>query len=311
MLIFGPNLESIKETNQLLESNFDMKDLGKANVILGIKIIRKDGCISLNQSHYVENILKRYGHMDKKPASTPIDPSIKLMKNTGRSYDQIQYASVIGSLMYAMHCTRPDIAYAVGILCRFTSNPGKEHWNAVSRVLRYLKGTIDYGLHYQGFPAVLEGYSDASWNNIESNSKSTTGWIFTLGGATVSWCSKKQTCVSDSTMLAEFIALANASKEAEWLRNLLIDIPLWEKPSPAVMIYCDSKATLYSVANKTYNGKQRHLSLRHQSLRGLLKQGVITVEYVESKNNLADPLTKGLTREMIAKTSKGMGLRST
>ena len=310
MLIFGSNLKYVEETKRFLSSKFDMKDLGEADVILGIKIVRKDNSLALSQSHYIEKVLKRYNHFELKPAATPVDPSIKLMKNTGRAMDQLKYASIIGSLMYAMHCTRPDIAYAVSVLCRFTSNPGQEHWNAISRVLRYLKRTLDYGLHYVGYPSVLEGYSDSSWNNLESKSKSTTGWIFTLGGAAISWGSKKQTCVSDSTMQSEFIALADACKEAEWLRNVLYDIPLWKKPSPSIMISCDNQATIYKVSNKTYNGKSRHISLRHQIIRKLLKEGVITVDYIKTNKNLADPLTKGLVREMIYITSKGMRLRS-
>ena len=164
MLIFGTNLACVEETKKFLSSNFDMKDLGVADVILGIKILRKNNELFFTQSHYVEKILKRYGHFCHKPAPTPIDPSIKLVKNIGRTISQLEYASIIGSLMYAMHCTRPDIAYAVGMLCRFTSNPSSEHWKAISRVLRYLKGTMDYGLHYQGSPPILEGFSDATWN---------------------------------------------------------------------------------------------------------------------------------------------------
>jgi len=212
--------------------------------------------------------------------------------------------------MYAMHCTRPDIAHAISILCRFTSNPGFEHWKAISRVLAYLKGTIEYGLSYKGYPSVIEGYSDATWNNVESKSKSTTGWIFTLGGAAVSWASKKQTCISDSTMLSELIALADACKEAEWLRNLLMEIRLWKKPSAAVLINCDNQATIYNVSNNTYNGKSRHVSLRHQMVRQLLKRGVITVDYIEMKKNLADPLTKSLPKAMVSIKSKEMGLWS-
>ena len=120
--------------------------------------------------------------------------------------------------MYAMHFTRPDIAYAVGMLCRFTSNQSNEHWKAISRVLRYLKGIMDYGLYFQGSPPILEGFGDVTWNNVEIKSKSTTEWIFTLGGAAVSWRSKKQSMASDSSMLSELIALADAAKETEWLR---------------------------------------------------------------------------------------------
>ena len=117
--------------------------------------------------------------------------------------------------MYAMHCTRPDIAHAISMFCRFTSNPGFEHWKAIFRVLACMKGTIEYGFSYKEYPAAIKGYSDATWNNVESKSKSTTGWTFTLGGVAVAWASKKQTCISDSTMLSELIALADACKEAE------------------------------------------------------------------------------------------------
>ena len=148
-------------------------------------------------------------------------PSTKLVPNDGRAYSQLEYASAIGSLMYCMTCTRPDIAYAVGKLCRYTHNPSREHWKALFRVFQYLKKTIDYGLCYNGYPIVLEGFTDASWIT-QNDGSSTSGWIFVLGGGAISWGSKKQSCITDSTMASEFIALASASKEAEWLRNLLL-----------------------------------------------------------------------------------------
>ncbi|XP_073525529.1 uncharacterized protein [Phyllobates terribilis] len=123
--------------------------------------------------------------------------------------------------MYAMTSTKPDIAFAVGKLSRYTSNPSVHHWQAVNRVLRYLKGTMNFGLVYDGFPQVLEGYSDASWITNEEHHSSTSGWVFILGGGVISWASKKQTCTTSSTMESEFVALAAAGKEAEWLCNLV------------------------------------------------------------------------------------------
>ncbi|KAL0301617.1 UNVERIFIED_CONTAM: Retrovirus-related Pol polyprotein from transposon TNT 1-94 [Sesamum radiatum] len=115
-----------------------------------------------------------------------------LVENTGRTVAQLEYASAIGSLMYAMHCTRPDITFAVCRLSRFTSNPSIEHWKGIRRVFGYLKGTANLGLFYNRFPAVLEGYSDASWITIIGNNKSTSGWIFTLAGGAVAWASKNK-----------------------------------------------------------------------------------------------------------------------
>ena len=212
--------------------------------------------------------------------------------------------------MYAMHCTRPDIAFAVCKLSRYTSKPCAIHWKAIGRVLGYLKRTKSFSLHYSDYPATLEAYSDASWITSANDNKSTSGWIFTLGGGTVSWASKKQTCISHSTMESEFIALAVAGKEAEWLRNLLLDIELWPQPMLAISLYCDSAATMSKAYSDIYSKKSRHISIRHDYIRELISNGVITITYVKSANNLADPLTKGLPKDLVSITTKRIGLKS-
>ncbi|KAL0554630.1 hypothetical protein IC582_008556 [Cucumis melo] len=184
MLIFGSNLHVTNDVKSMLNVNFDMKDLGEADVILGIKITRTENGIFLDQSHYIEKILKKYNYFDSKPTCTPYDSSMKLFKNTGDSVNQTEYASIIGSLRYD-DCTRQDIAYVVGLLCRFTSRPSLEHWNAIERVMRYLKKTQNLGLHYNKFPAVLEGYSDADWNSLSDDLKATSGYIFNIVGGAV------------------------------------------------------------------------------------------------------------------------------
>ncbi|CAM8982250.1 unnamed protein product [Rhodiola kirilowii] len=162
-----------------------MKDMGEVDVILGIRIKRENKGLALTQSHYVEKVLKKFNCLNCSPVSTPMDPSVKLLPNTREAVSQLEYSQVIGCLMYAMTSTRPDIAYAVGKLSRYTSNPSIHHWEAI-RVLKYLKGTMNYGLIYTGFPSVLEGYTDASWiTNLEDRS-STSGWVFLLGGGVIS-----------------------------------------------------------------------------------------------------------------------------
>ena len=131
-------------------------------MILGIKIIRDGSRIMLSQSHYIEKVLKRFNMFDKTPISTPMEPNIKLYKHTRAPISQLVYSKVIGSLMYAMTCTRPDKVFAIAKLSRFTSNPGPHHWMAIRRVLRYLKGTMEYVITYSGEPPILEGYYDAS-----------------------------------------------------------------------------------------------------------------------------------------------------
>jgi len=139
MLIFGTDLYQVQLTKRILSSEFDMKDMGQANVILGIRIVRDDESITLTQYHYIEKVLKRFNHFDCAPVSTPLDPSVELVKNTGNPVSQLEYSKLIGCLMYAMTCTRPDIALAIGKLSRFTNNPSELHWFAIRRVLKYFK----------------------------------------------------------------------------------------------------------------------------------------------------------------------------
>ena len=127
MLIIGSNIDMIKITKKMLNKRFDMKDMGIADVILGMKISKTSDGYALSQSHYVEKILRKFGKQDNRPAKTPVDANIHLSKNTGEGISQLEYSQIIRSLTYLMNCTRPDIAYAVNKLSRYTSNPGKDH----------------------------------------------------------------------------------------------------------------------------------------------------------------------------------------
>ncbi len=310
MLIFGTDQNQVDETKQLLSSKFSMKDLGEADVILGIRIKRVNKGLVMTQSHYIEKILKRFNFSDCTPVSTPMDASVKLMDNKGKPISQLEYSKAIGSLMYAMTSTRPDIAFAVGKLSRYTSNPSAQHWQAVNRVFKYLKGTMDYGLSYLGYPSILEGHADASWISNSDDHTSTTGWVFLLGGGAISWSSKKQACITLSTMESEFVALFAAGKEAEWLRNLVYEIPLWSKPIAPISILCDNAAALAKAYSQVCNDKCRHLGVRHSMVRELIMNGVISVQFVRSPQNLADHLTKSFPRDLVHKSAIGMGLKS-
>ena len=170
-------------------------------------------------------------------------------------------------MCYATDCTRPDIAYAVGVLSRFTSKPSKDHWLAIKRVTRYLFGTKSYGLFYKKYLTVIKAFSNADWNTLSGDSLSTTSYIFTLGSGSICWRSKKQTIIANSTMEAELIALVSASEEANWLRDLLYEIPLWEKPIPPILIHSDSTAAIGRVKNCYYNGKSRPIRKKHSTVR--------------------------------------------
>ncbi|KAL0413045.1 UNVERIFIED_CONTAM: Copia protein [Sesamum radiatum] len=202
---------------------------------------------------------------------------------------------------------RPDIAYVVSRLSRYTHNPNKEHWDALQGLLRYLKGTMNLCLHFNKYPTILEGFCDANWVTYNEEVSSTSGYVFTLGEGAISWKSAKQTCIARSIMESEFVALELAGQEAEWLRNLVGDVPLWGSSVP-VSLHCDSQTAIGIAKNYAYNGKRRHRRIRHGVVKELLKGEIIFLEYVRSERNLADPLTKVLTRRIILETSRAMGL---
>ncbi|GJS20023.1 zinc finger, CCHC-type containing protein, partial [Tanacetum coccineum] len=224
MLIFGTDRNQVDKTKKFLSSKFSMKDMGEASVILGSKIKRENKAIVITQSQYIKKLLKKFNRKDCSPVSTPIDPVEKLKPNTNKPVDQLEHSRAIGCFMYAMTSTRPDIAYAVGRLSKFTR-----------------------------YPSVFEGYSDASWINHVEDSSSTSGWVFMSGGGAISWASKKQTCITGSTIESEFVALAVAGKEAKWLRNLIHKIPIWLKPIAPISIRCDSAPTMAKAYSQICN----------------------------------------------------------
>jgi hypothetical protein len=192
------------------------------------------------------------------------------------------------------------------------SNPGDDHWHALERVMRYLKGTMSYGIHYTGYPRVLECYCDANWISDADEMYATSGYVFLLGGDTVSWKSCKQTILTRSTMEAELTALDTASMEAEWLRDFLMDLPVVEKPIPAISMNCDNQTVIVKVNSSKNNMKSsRHVKRRLKSVSKLRNSGVIALDYVHTTKNLADQFTKGLSRNVVDSASSEMGMRPT
>ncbi|GAA0168207.1 transmembrane signal receptor [Lithospermum erythrorhizon] len=261
--------------------------------LYGLKEAPKQWC-----SRYVEKVLKKFNSFDVVHARTPYDSSTNSTKDVGESVSQIEYVKIIGSVMFLMNCARPDNAYVVSRLSLYTHNPSSSHWTTLHCLLKYLKGTSNVCLHFRKFSAVLEEYCDANWVSSNDEISSTSGYVFTLGSGAILWESTKHTCIARSTMESEFIALELAGEEADWLRNLLTDIPLWEKHGTLVFFHCDSQAPIGVAKNVVYNGKKRHIRIRH----GVVRQ-LISLDYVKSERNLADLFRKGLTRKIILDTS--------
>ena len=211
ILIAAKERSEVDKLKALLSSEFKMKDLGPAKRILGMRIKRdlQKGLLWLDQDKYGDKLLERFNMTDAKPVSTPLAPHFKLSAafcpTTATEkglMSKIPYEQAVGSLMYLMVCTRPDLALALGKVSRYMSNPGKVHWEAVKWILRYLKGTKGVGLLFDknsNNAKSLLGYVDADYGQDLDGRRSTTGYLFTLGGGCISWRSTLQKCVAQST----------------------------------------------------------------------------------------------------------------
>ena len=233
------------------------------------------------------------GMNDSKPVKTPVDPGHRLVK-ANKALDQPLYQSVVGSLMYLATCTRPDIAYAVGMLARFSSKPNQSHWTAAKRVLRYLRGTVNFGILYRGESGVL-GYSDADWAGDADDRKSTSGYMFLIAGGPVSWKSRKQSTVALSTAEAEYVALSTAVQECMWMQRLLSE--LGNPPDGPTTILEDNQSSIAMAKNPQFHGRAKHIDIKHHFIRDQVSIGSIELQYCPTNEMLADVLTKGLAHE--------------
>jgi len=215
LLLVASSLAATYKIKDALHKRFEMKDLGEAKVILGLEMRRDKalGTLKLSQGKYARQVLEKVGMAECNPIGTPLEVGLQLVK-ADDSDDALPYREAVGSLMYLMVGTRPDLAFAIGKLSRFVSCYGKEHWATIKRVLRYVQGSMDKGLVFdKNSSCVLRGFSDADWAGDHETRRSTTGFTFIFGGAAVSWCSKLQKTVALSTMEAENMALCEVSKE--------------------------------------------------------------------------------------------------
>ena len=226
-----------------------------------------------------------------------------------KQMERVPYASAIGSLMYVMMCTRPDICYAVGLVSRFQSNPGEKHWKAVKRILRYLKGTSDYALCYQGSDLRLVGYSDADVGGDEEERRSTSGYTFLLNNGAICWSSKKQTCIALHSMEAEFVACTAAVQEAVWLKRFIEHLGFGNESTNPVLIHCDNTAAIAYTKDPKYHSKTKHIDIKYNFVRDYIAQKIVTVQYISTKCMVADPLTKPIGKETFEKHVTAIGMR--
>jgi hypothetical protein len=305
ILLASSDLNLLHETKAMLAENFEMKDLGEASFVLGIEIVRDRarGLLGLSQKGYISKVLKRFNMEKCSPGESPMSKGDKLHKDQcprnkieKDAMKDKPYASLVGSLMYAQVCTRPDIAFAVGILGRYQINPGPEHWVAGKKVLRYLKRTRDYMLVYKRSSELeLIGYSDSDYAGCKDDLKSTSGFIFMMAGGAISWKSVKQTCVTTSTMQAEFIALHEVVVHVIWLRNFLACAKVVDSIERPITIFCDNSAAVFFSKNNKRSSMSKNIDTKYLKVREYVKEEKLEVSYIKTGQQLADPFTKAIS----------------
>ncbi|CAK9816498.1 Retrovirus-related Pol polyprotein from transposon TNT 1-94 [Anthophora quadrimaculata] len=234
---------------------------------------------------------------DCNPVSTPISPGTGLQKREGpanREDGKLPYRELIGSLMYLAAATRPDITYAVSYLSQFLTCYDKTHWAATKRVLRYLKHTMDLSIEYGPTDEPLKGYVDADWANCPADRRSYTGYAYVLANGAISWNSRKQQTVALSSTEAEYMALAEAAKEAVFLRAFLVELGFQQLAG--VNIYNDNIGASRIADNPVFHNRTKHIDVRHHFVRDLIRDGRITLGHISTGDMPADVLTKALPR---------------
>ncbi|KAK2436707.1 putative mitochondrial protein [Trifolium repens] len=320
--IIGTPKELSKAIN-CLKKEFEMKDLGKTKFCLGLQIEHLNNGIFIHQEAYIAKMLKRF-YMDKcHPLSTPmVVRSLDVKKDPFRPREEdeellgpeVPYLSAIGALMYLANYTRPDIAFSVNLLSRYSSSPTKRHWNGVKHIFRYLRGTMDMGLLYHKVPKLeIIGYADAGYLSDPHNGRSQTGYLFTSGDTAISWRSVKQTMAATSSNHAELLALHEASRECVWLRSLTQHIQkncgLSSGRMDATIIYEDNTACIAQLKEGYIKGdRTKHISPKFFFTHDLQKNGEIIIQQIRSCDNLADLFTKSLPSKVFEKLVKGIGL---
>ena len=297
LIVSGSDLAVVNTFKANFGNTFKIKDLGQLHWFLGIQFKISRNVISMNQAHYIQNILVRFNEQNSKPRSLPCDPSVyTMLASTSEPLDNpTSYRELVGSLIYLMTGTRPDISFIVTLLSRFMNKPTKMHMQLARGVLKYLKGTQHYDLKYvkSDEPLTIYGYSDSDWAS-DNDYQSVSGYAFKMSNqsALISWRSGKQTLVATSSCEAEYYALHAATCEALFLRQLYAE--LTQSKPMTIKILCDNQGCVALAKHPSYHKKTKHINIKYHAIRIYVQNKSISLAYVPTKYNIADLATKPL-----------------
>ena len=308
------SLAVIESFKSGLRQHVEVTDLGELHWMLGIKIHhdRTGATVHLSQRTYINSILCHYGFEDAKPVSTPFDTQVRLTLEQAPAdaaefvvMHDVPYREAVGALNWVVLATRPDIAFAVSTVARFSANPSMAHWNAVKRVFRYLAGTCDLWLTYGEAQRVLVGYADAD-GSMSEDRHVITGFAFLIDGGAVSWSSKKQEIVSLSTTESEYVAATHGMKEGLWLRSLLAKI--FELFTDTTTLFSDNQSAIVLTRDHQYHTRTKHINVRYHFIRWVVENGSLHLVYCPTADMIADMLTKALPSPKVKHFAECLGL---
>ncbi|KAJ2913904.1 hypothetical protein MD484_g6523, partial [Candolleomyces efflorescens] len=301
------------DLNDQLEADlgryFEVKSLGKPSMILGMKLQQYDHKIQLSQSHYIDEILKKFNFEDIQPTSTPMDKQINLDDprhlgksiNEGELYSKPRFTFAVGTgtLMWLALATRPDIAFSLAKIAQYAADPKTQHWNALKRIFRYLKATKDLALTWGGEDHLLHDelqvFADADYAN-NYDRKSFSGYVILMAGGAIAWSAKKQATVAHSTPEAEYIAATHVAKQVLWQRSIFQELNF--HISTPTTIFSDNKAAISIAHHLEFFSRTKHIDIACHFIRDYVQRGDLTLVYVQSAQNLADLFTKPLNRSI-------------
>ena len=310
LIVTGSSLAVIKDFKAEMARAFDMSNLGSLSSYLGIEVKQGKDFIFLSQMAYAQKILQHAKLGECNSAFTPLEARAQFTYEGGKStVNSTIYRSLIGSLRYLTH-TRPDLLFAVGIFSRHMEHPTQEHYIGVKRVLRYLKGTENYGLFYKkgDLKGELIRYSDSDFAGDSNDRKSTSGHIFFFGGMAVSWSSQKQSIVALSSCEAEYIAATSATCQAVWLSRLLGELMRNEAMKAKLLV--DNQSAITLSKNPVHHSWTKHIDTRYHFVRQCVEDKKIEIDFVRSEDQLADIFTKALGKAKFLEMRDRIGIRS-
>ena len=248
-----------------------------------------------------------FGMMESNSVGSPIVPGFKISRyGNGNSVDETYYKQLVGSLMY-LTAIRPDKIFVTCLISRYMTKPMEIHLQVAKRALQYLKGTMNYGIHYKkGGDRELLAFTDSDYAGDMEDKKSTSGYAFLMGSSVVSWCSKKQSIVTLLTTEAEFVAVAVCACQGVWMKRILKELRHSNKGCTTIM--CDNSSTIKLSKNPVMHGRSKHIDVRFHFLRNLTKVGTIELVHCGSQDQITDIMTKPLKLEVFQKLRKLMGV---